>query len=113
MFVCPKTKIYTLPRSESSMLVTWAVPVVTDNSGESVNLTVSPYFLAPAMLNAGINEIIYSATDKTGNKESCKVILDVQGKINFVYIIHLSSVCGWMFGVDFILFRKLRRFKAG
>ena len=61
---------------QSHAMVTWQVPVPTDNSNEPMNLSG---LLPPQMLNAGQTQIRYGVIDSAGLNESCTFSINVKG----------------------------------
>ncbi|XP_074641309.1 sushi, von Willebrand factor type A, EGF and pentraxin domain-containing protein 1-like [Tubulanus polymorphus] len=55
--------------------VTWKEPVFSDNSDEDVTISQSHY---PGMFEQGVTEVTYTATDASGNNNTC--ILNIQVK---------------------------------
>ena len=62
---------------ESPVNVSWADPVITDNSGEEVTLTSDP--AKGSMLEVGSHTVEVKATDASGNDASCVFFVSVQG----------------------------------
>lgn len=59
----------------SSALLTWNEPVTTDNSG---HVSISyPAIRPPVNLSIGLYNVLYSATDSSGNLANCTFIVQV------------------------------------
>ena len=61
-------------------VVSWQQPSATDNSGEPVTITSN--FNSGDTFPLGITNILYTATDKSGNKVSAMFTIFVSGKIS-------------------------------
>lgn len=61
-----------------SAAVSWSEPVATDNSGTTV--MTYPAIRSPANLTIGLYEIVYTATDKSGNSANCSFVVQVTSK---------------------------------
>jgi len=62
-----------------SAVVTWTVPVATDNSGTLPKVT-SNSMDPPRRMAEGTHVVIYTATDIPGNKKLCSITIKVVGK---------------------------------
>ncbi|XP_047133368.1 uncharacterized protein LOC100208285 isoform X1 [Hydra vulgaris] len=105
---CPMSTIeFTLPQSEKSMMVNWTLPTLTDNVHNLLNITVSPDYVSPMVMPAGLNIITYTATYKDGSTAVCEVKINVQDKEipkifcpkNIVIKSDLSSKVFWSDGI--------------
>ena len=63
---------------KSYAIVTWQVPVPTDNSKGFLNLSG---VLPPQRMNVGTNVIRYDVTDLEGLKGDCHFSIQVKGEI--------------------------------
>ena len=59
-------------------VVSWSDPVATDNSGTTV-MTYPP-IRSPANFTVGLYEILYTATDNSGNTANCSFLVQVTSK---------------------------------
>jgi len=75
---CPTHKTVEIESCSSSALVSWSIPVATDNSG-SVDVQ-QPSFKPPVLLNLGTHMINYTASDAAGNTRSCIFKIQVMSK---------------------------------
>ena len=80
---CPGDIKLSLPKKESSMMVSWVAPTATDNSGMRPNVTVSPAISSPLKMTVGRRTVSYVAVDGVGNEASCTFTLEVIGMFNF------------------------------
>ena len=62
-----------------SAVVTWTVPIGTDNSGIPPEVT-SNFKDPPHKMVEGSHVVIYTATDESGNKNLCSITIKVVGK---------------------------------
>ena len=76
---------------QSYAVVTWKVPVPTDNSNEPLNRSG---LLPPQRLNVGQTPIRYDVADSAGLKSSCEFLIHVKGRT--VRLLILPQVSQWL-----------------
>lgn len=77
---CPMESLLVHTESgQFSAVVTWTVPVATDNSGIPPKVT-SNFMDPPHRMAEGTHVVIYTATDMSGNKKLCSITIKVVGK---------------------------------
>ena len=77
---CPVEPLVAHTESEQfSAVITWTVPFATDNSGIPPKVT-SNFKDPPHRMVQGSHVVIYTATDKSGNKKLCSITIEVVGK---------------------------------
>ena len=64
--------------SDAPVKVEWAEPEFSDNSKQPITIKFS-HKMADAMFDTGVTEVAYSAVDKSGNRATCTVRVEVQG----------------------------------
>ena len=74
---------------QSYAIVTWQIPVPTDNSNDSLTLDgLRP----PQKLNVGRENITYKVIDSSGLSSSCMFFIHVKGAYCFTYIIFFVTL---------------------
>ncbi|MGH0158068.1 UNVERIFIED_CONTAM: hypothetical protein FKN15_073951 [Acipenser sinensis] len=76
---CPKDIVTETMEHQSSASISWIIPNARDNSGEEVSIQVTPTFIPPHPFPIGEVKITYTATDRSGNRDSCSFIVKVIG----------------------------------
>lgn len=72
----PEIKIPLSPLSERNLsFIDWDPPIIYDNSNTALDVTQS---MQPGFLGVGIHQVIYNATDASGNHNSCVVNVTVR-----------------------------------
>ncbi|XP_041117630.1 sushi, von Willebrand factor type A, EGF and pentraxin domain-containing protein 1 isoform X2 [Polyodon spathula] len=74
---CPKDIVTETMEHQSSASISWIIPNARDNSGEEVSIQVTPTFIPPHPFPIGEVKITYTATDRSGNRDSCSFIVKV------------------------------------
>ena len=75
---CPNNMVFYAPECSSSALINWIEPVATDNSG---HVSISyPAIRPPVKLSIGLYNVLYSASDNSGNRANCTFIVQVASK---------------------------------
>ena len=75
---CPNNMVFYAPECSSSGLLTWNEPLATDNSG---HVSISyPAIRPPVNLSIGLYNVLYSASDNSGNRANCTFIVQVASK---------------------------------
>ena len=65
---------------QSYATVTWTVPTASDNSGNTLTVTVTPStYNPPLQLNVGTYPVTYTATDTAGNTATLSFTITVRG----------------------------------
>lgn len=73
---CPASLEVLAEKDKSYAIVTWRLPVPTDNSNEQLNLTgLRP----PQQLQVGHTKIVYYVEDSAGLNKSCVFSVKVKG----------------------------------
>ena len=85
---CPSGMVFYTGTCDNSAAVSWRDPKATDNSGTIV--MTYPVIQAPVNLTIGLYEILYTATDMSGNTANCSFIVQVTSK----YIIRICNRLG-------------------
>ncbi|XP_071959508.1 hyalin-like [Antedon mediterranea] len=70
-------EVISTDEGNSFATVTWNPPVTSDNSNGMVNVVSSPYESGD-MIPSGVHTITFTATDPTGNSDSCDLSFRVQ-----------------------------------
>lgn len=65
---------------DSSAKVNWTIPVALDDSHMAVQITVSPPGLAPPYTFYNNTDIVYTATDTSGNQRKCSFRVMLEGE---------------------------------
>ncbi|XP_077993538.1 uncharacterized protein LOC144447400 [Glandiceps talaboti] len=73
---CPVDVTVTAPSGLLSAVVTWTSPVATDNSGQQVTMASS--MESPVELDKGQHMVTFTATDSSGNSQTCNFDVTVQ-----------------------------------
>ncbi|PFX24406.1 sushi, von Willebrand factor type A, EGF and pentraxin domain-containing protein 1-like isoform X3 [Stylophora pistillata] len=74
---CPAKPYLVFPRmNEISAVVNWMVPAAKDNSGNPPVMQTN-FKYPPQRLREGTHLIIYTATDISGNKATCSILINV------------------------------------
>ena len=76
---CPPNMETPTAAGKSYAIVTWQVPVPTDNSKGPLNLSG---LLPPQRMNVGTNLIRYDVTDSEGLKVDCVFSIRVKGELS-------------------------------
>ncbi|XP_015750073.1 PREDICTED: sushi, von Willebrand factor type A, EGF and pentraxin domain-containing protein 1-like [Acropora digitifera] len=75
---CPDNMVFYAMECSSSALLTWTEPLAADNSG---HVSISyPAIRPPVNLIIGLYNVLYSATDSSGNRANCTFIVQVARK---------------------------------
>ncbi|XP_033099724.1 uncharacterized protein LOC117103264 [Anneissia japonica] len=74
VFNCPESNTEIIDQSINSSTSTWFLPTFTDN--DEVSTTVSNYEPGDSF-NVGITEVVYTATDPSGNERNCSFNITV------------------------------------
>ncbi|XP_071943033.1 uncharacterized protein [Antedon mediterranea] len=77
--------------------VTWNPPVTSDNSNGIVTVVSSPY-KSGDMIPSGVHTITFTATDLTGNSDSCDLSFRVQG--DFMFVTNIGPPGIYMSSID-------------
>ena len=78
VLVCPDNILVDTDVGENYATVTWFPANVTDNSGESITLTLTG--TSGDQFNVGAVTVNVSAQDSSGNAASCSFTVTVQGE---------------------------------
>ena len=62
-----------------SDVVEWALPTVTDNSGETLTPVLQSGQESGSQFSIGSHDIVYNATDSSGNTGQCHFVVEIQG----------------------------------
>ncbi|KAJ8021267.1 Hyalin [Holothuria leucospilota] len=73
--LCPSDISRNIPILQPCMEVSWEIPFFTDNSGDSVALSSTPP--SGSCLLAGRTVVLVTATDPSGNENSCTFVVDL------------------------------------
>ncbi|KAL9960419.1 hypothetical protein ACROYT_G033874 [Oculina patagonica] len=98
---CPNNMVFYAPECSFSALVTWNEPVPIDNSG---HVSISYPAIRPHVnLSIGLYNVLYSASDSSGNSANCTFIVQVARKSCPViqppiHGVIVSLSCGSSFG---------------
>ena len=75
---CPNNMVFYVPECSSTALLSWNESAATDNSG---HVSISyPAIRPPVNLSIGLYNILYSATDSSGNRANCTFFVQVASK---------------------------------
>ncbi len=76
---CP-ADITRVTTAGSVVAVTWNPPSASDNSGE-YSVTVNDNHVSGETFAIGVYSVIYTATDPSGNAETCVFVITVKGEL--------------------------------
>ena len=72
---CPNNMVFYTRECSSRALVSWNEPLATDNSGQASISYPGPR--PPVNLSIGLYNVMYSATDSSGNRANCSFVVQV------------------------------------
>jgi len=75
---CPPEKTVFADKGNTTALVRWLPVVPIDNSGQFVDLQVSPKVMSPHIFVEGRHTVVYTAKDPSGNTEFCYFKVNVE-----------------------------------
>ena len=77
---CPNNMVFYTLECSSTALLGWNEPIATDNSG---HVSISyPAIRPPVNLSIGLYNVLYSATDGSGNRANCTFIVQVASRFS-------------------------------
>ncbi|XP_061566532.1 sushi, von Willebrand factor type A, EGF and pentraxin domain-containing protein 1 isoform X1 [Cololabis saira] len=74
---CPGDIVAETSERRSTAVVSWNIPVATDNSKEQVAVQVKPVYSPPQLFPMGNETITYIATDRSTNQANCSFTVTV------------------------------------
>lgn len=79
---CPSNIDVTVPFGSSGTSVTWTEPIAVDNSGVANSVaSQSP----GSFFTVGATNVVYTATDPSGNTGTCSFFVTVSGRWELVF----------------------------
>lgn len=78
IITCPQDIEVDGEDGDNGALVTWELPVATDNSLQEIPLTASPAVVSPSKFKIGISVVTYIAEDKQQNRAQCNFTISVR-----------------------------------
>ena len=90
---CPASQIVYAPDLQTSAVVYWTEPTVSDTTGQTITPTLTSGPPSGSSFTEGVTAISYDAVDGVGNQAlTCTFTITVEGKVTLSYIFLYASV---------------------